>query len=367
MLARRDNTLLLVLLACQDPTALTPNCDAPCYDGPIDTLFVGACRPGKLACDPAGRPIACVGQVVPTAEICNGVDDDCLGDEEHLALFDDPRTNLPCGYPPVGECQPGVTTCVEGVVFCVGAVLPREERCDPRRDYDCDGVPGNPKPRGFCGDVKWASSSPCRPGIEVCSGDSWICLGAVTPQSSDLCDETNTPVDADCDGLISIGAVDIILIVDRSGSMDAYLFYALPIVRAWLRALHAQTFRAALIIIPDLSDTTYTLYPYDTPAAVAARLDPIPSHGAHEPTLDAIRAATLLPRRANARRLLLLLQDEPVQGRAGPIELGDIEYHVFTNDASQRALAERLNGRAHDFADLTPELLSSLTPPPCMM
>lgn len=48
-----------------------------CYDGPRETAAHGACRPGVKRCT-MGK-WACEGQVLPTAETCNRIDDDCDG------------------------------------------------------------------------------------------------------------------------------------------------------------------------------------------------------------------------------------------------------------------------------------------------
>jgi hypothetical protein len=51
-----------------------------CYSGPAGTEGVGSCRAGSEACASTGRWSAvCEGAKLPTAEICNGVDDDCNG------------------------------------------------------------------------------------------------------------------------------------------------------------------------------------------------------------------------------------------------------------------------------------------------
>ncbi len=65
-----------------DPTAPGCPCDSVepevCYDGPPETMGIGACRAGTRACvDGAWRP--CVGQTIPIDEECNEIDDDCDG------------------------------------------------------------------------------------------------------------------------------------------------------------------------------------------------------------------------------------------------------------------------------------------------
>ena len=55
-----------------------------CYDGPADTEGRGACRAGKRFCV-QGALTACFDQVTPSAEICNGKDDDCNGNIDDIA------------------------------------------------------------------------------------------------------------------------------------------------------------------------------------------------------------------------------------------------------------------------------------------
>ncbi len=52
---------------------------ATCYSGPMGTLGRGICRAGTRTCAADGSPGACVGETLPRAEVCNGLDDDCDG------------------------------------------------------------------------------------------------------------------------------------------------------------------------------------------------------------------------------------------------------------------------------------------------
>ncbi|MGC6415767.1 MAG: MopE-related protein [Bradymonadia bacterium] len=49
-----------------------------CYDGPAPTANVGLCRDGESQCV-MGEWSQCEGQVLPVAEMCSGLDDDCDG------------------------------------------------------------------------------------------------------------------------------------------------------------------------------------------------------------------------------------------------------------------------------------------------
>ncbi len=51
----------------------------PCYPGPAGTQGVGVCRPGTQPCGAHGLWGPCTGAVLPTPEVCNGLDDNCNG------------------------------------------------------------------------------------------------------------------------------------------------------------------------------------------------------------------------------------------------------------------------------------------------
>ncbi len=100
-----------------------------CYTGPEGTRGVGACRPGTGTCV-AGRVEACSGQVLPKAEACNGVDDDCDGQTDED--FDFKTDSRHCGgcNKPCGENA----ACADGA--CVSTV---EVQCEDGRDDEGDG------------------------------------------------------------------------------------------------------------------------------------------------------------------------------------------------------------------------------------
>jgi hypothetical protein len=58
----------------------TPGATGACYDGAAGTSGVGPCHGGTHTCQSTDNWGACVGEVIPIAEICgNGIDDDCNG------------------------------------------------------------------------------------------------------------------------------------------------------------------------------------------------------------------------------------------------------------------------------------------------
>jgi hypothetical protein len=111
-----------------DPTIGSSGARA-CYDGKGGTLGVGVCRAGSQVCSD-GVWSACGGQVLPSGEACNGLDDDCDGKP------DDGLGVIGCG---LGVCAQTVPACVNGVPGVCKPGAPAMEICDGK-DNDCNGA-----------------------------------------------------------------------------------------------------------------------------------------------------------------------------------------------------------------------------------
>lgn len=61
--------------------ACVPGESRPCFNGPSDRRGVGACRDGVARCTELAAWVGgeCRGATLPSAEVCNGMDDDCDG------------------------------------------------------------------------------------------------------------------------------------------------------------------------------------------------------------------------------------------------------------------------------------------------
>jgi hypothetical protein len=168
----------------------------PCYAGPAGTAGIGTCRSGTETCR-MGTWSRCVGEVVPTMETCNGVDDDCDGTtDEDLTQ---PCYAGPSGTAGVGACRGGMATCRMGTWSrCMGEVVPTMETCNGVDD-DCDGMIDEALTRPcYSGPSGTAGVGRCRTGTQTCTGASWgICEGQVGPVT-EIC---RNGLDDDCDGM----------------------------------------------------------------------------------------------------------------------------------------------------------------------
>jgi hypothetical protein len=128
-----------------------PGSSELCYDGPQDSDQYPPCRVGRKSCSAEGTFGACLGQVVPVEETCNGNDDDCDGmiDEQLM------RDGLVCSA---------------GRFSCSALPLSVAELCDGL-DNDCDGendedfdLASDPQHCGRCGLA-------CPQGQSCCDGE----------------------------------------------------------------------------------------------------------------------------------------------------------------------------------------------------
>lgn len=113
-----------------------PNMTQPCYTGPLATRGQGACKDGVQTCSSTGQWGECAGQVLPSPDICDGVDNDCS-----VATADgsqDPGVGVACDGPDADLCEDGVTVCSSGTISCSEVGPGYVETCSGMDD-DCDG------------------------------------------------------------------------------------------------------------------------------------------------------------------------------------------------------------------------------------
>src|SRR6185503_4699773 len=170
---------------------------------------------GLLACT-AGM-LDCVGEIGPTPEICDGLDNDCDGFIDNgipvggtctppydTTLYPGDRSHPPC--------KPGVLQCDgNGNLVCIGGVGPSPEVCDAI-DNDCDGTIDesgappdgldgttnpNPPPAADIGDPCGVDIGVCMGGTYQCVNGMFACIGAQSGGS-----EQCNCQDDDCDGTV---------------------------------------------------------------------------------------------------------------------------------------------------------------------
>jgi hypothetical protein len=129
--------------SCVEPeAACTPGETEPCYTGPPGTLNVGPCTAGTRTCAATGSWGSCSGEVTPGLESCAGLDDDCDGltdaDDPDCCT---PGSTQACSTGLEGICAAGTQTCnPQGTGFgaCQQQLLPTTELCNGLDD-NCNG------------------------------------------------------------------------------------------------------------------------------------------------------------------------------------------------------------------------------------
>ncbi len=158
-----------------------------CTNGDSRSCQFGVCA-GVQRCDTGvwgpclgadGRPAPVPGSM---PEVCDGRDNDCNGSIDDVA-----GVGAVCGTS-VGECQPGVQSCVGASLLCggVGYRASAPEACN-HLDDDCDGVTDNGVVVGDCmRDYPPAAGTPVAAPQYTCYGASGTssCRGVLTPATT---------------------------------------------------------------------------------------------------------------------------------------------------------------------------------------
>lgn len=127
----------------------------------------GACAAGTTTCTTG--MIVCNQTTMPTAEKCDNVDNDCNGMVDDMAM----GVGVACNTGMPGVCAAGTTTCTGGAIVCTPNTMASAEMCDGL-DNDCDGTVDNGNPGGgvMCGPSLGActTQTACVAGAIVCRG-----------------------------------------------------------------------------------------------------------------------------------------------------------------------------------------------------
>nr|MBK7069045.1 hypothetical protein [Deltaproteobacteria bacterium] len=210
-----------------DGCACAAGTSRPCYGGPMGTRGVGACVGGTQSCrvtKGVAAWSACVGEVTPEPDQCDGFDRDCDGNAL-TGCGCAVGTSRGCYTGPmatagVGTCREGVSRCVAvtggaGSEWgpCAGEVLPAMNLCDGidractgSATEGCECAAGATRPC-YSGAAGTRGVGACRDGMQSCvvaGGRSmWAtaCAGEALP-GTEVC---SNRVDDNCNGAVDEG------------------------------------------------------------------------------------------------------------------------------------------------------------------
>jgi hypothetical protein len=183
--------------AAEQCNSVDDDCDGSVDEGnpgggaSCNTGQAGVCAAGTTSCQLGS--IACLPNTTPSPEQCNNLDDDCDGQIDE----GDPGGGGSCNSGQPGICGPGIYHCQSGLLSCFQNQSPTAEQCNGLDD-DCDGAADEGNPGGG---MSCATGQPgiCAAGTTACSGGSVQCQANNSPQTEQCGDGLDNDCDGQTD------------------------------------------------------------------------------------------------------------------------------------------------------------------------
>ena len=360
---------------------------------------IGACSTGLTDRDDKGNLI-CIGQISPTEEVCNGIDDNCN------TYVDDERNGFPLYRPYYdsentcvgpGVCRYAEQECLGGQWMCNYPSSYGEEKCDGV-DNDCDGEKDEDTEEDpifdegdrfiYSADPDTINVGECRAGYKECV-DGLVSIRNMRTPIPEICGNDD---DDDCDGYTDERENDnvnndIVFIIDYSGSMSGTIQSVSDALCDWSAQGVLTSSRFAVVAIGFVDSTTtwkqtklLTDFTDSGTACNIIRQNNRPfNQGAMEYQLDAIydsndiNSAQFSLSWSGNQKKVLVFTDEPMQHSFVP-SLQDALDRIIEQCIEQQyiigAFISFYDPNQADWVDLTQQcggFLDYLSPDPRLM